>query len=275
MVSVHWNFFIFNVWNNQGTYYGTHPWHWYVSQGLPAVLGTQGLLFVHGVYLAFRPHVGLGAVTKSLLVIFCTTILAYSCLGHKEFRFILHLVPISAVFCGTSLSVMPVKFQRYSIVFLLLTNIPAALYTGLLHQRGTLMIIDKLRASLESRCPEGCQGIALFLTPCHASPLYSHIHENISTKFLTCLPNLDGVKNYADEQSQFYEDPAEWLHENMNVRNRGSPLPHHIIMFDTLYEQLGGRPELSDYSVCATSFHTHFPEDHYGKNIHALCYNGT
>lgn len=28
----------------------------------------------------------------------------------------------------------------------------------------------------------------LFLTPCHATPYYSHIHRNISMEFLDCSP---------------------------------------------------------------------------------------
>lgn len=29
-----------------GTFYGAHPWHWYLSTGFPAILGIQFLPFI-------------------------------------------------------------------------------------------------------------------------------------------------------------------------------------------------------------------------------------
>ena len=40
-IIVHWRFVQFNVLQNMSGFYGTHPWHWYITQGLPAVLFTQ------------------------------------------------------------------------------------------------------------------------------------------------------------------------------------------------------------------------------------------
>jgi phosphatidylinositol glycan class B len=33
-----------------------------------------------------------------------------------------------------------------------------------------------------------CGGGLLFLTPCHATPFYSHVHRNVSMHFLDCSP---------------------------------------------------------------------------------------
>jgi phosphatidylinositol glycan class B len=33
-----------------------------------------------------------------------------------------------------------------------------------------------------------CDGGVLFLTPCHATPYYSHVHRNVSMRFLDCSP---------------------------------------------------------------------------------------
>lgn len=46
-----YNFIIFNIFKGVSSFYGTNPFHWYLSQGLPVVLGLQyvpcsmGLLF--------------------------------------------------------------------------------------------------------------------------------------------------------------------------------------------------------------------------------------
>lgn len=35
-----------NVFQGIGEFYGSHPWHWYLSSGLPAILGIQIIPFV-------------------------------------------------------------------------------------------------------------------------------------------------------------------------------------------------------------------------------------
>ena len=36
-----WNFFKFNVPDGGSAHFGTHPWHWYFTQGLPPILGLS------------------------------------------------------------------------------------------------------------------------------------------------------------------------------------------------------------------------------------------
>jgi phosphatidylinositol glycan class B len=55
-------------------------------------------------------------------------------------------------------------------IFLILTNVPVALYTGLIHQRGTL---DVMRALGGSIADESNASI-LFLMPCHSTPHYRY-----------------------------------------------------------------------------------------------------
>ena len=43
---VHYNFLEFNVLSNLSTFYGSHPWHWYLSQGFPIIMGTHIFPFV-------------------------------------------------------------------------------------------------------------------------------------------------------------------------------------------------------------------------------------
>ena len=57
--------------------------------------------------------------------------------------------------------------------FLVLTNVPVALYTGLVHQRGTL---DVMRA-LEGKLTVTSNPSVLFLMPCHSTPYYRYNHH--------------------------------------------------------------------------------------------------
>eukprot|EP00112_Aurelia_sp_Birch-Aquarium-sp1_P020187 Seg5146.2 transcript_id=Seg5146.2/GoldUCD/mRNA.D3Y31 product="GPI mannosyltransferase 3" protein_id=Seg5146.2/GoldUCD/D3Y31 len=49
-IIVHFNFIKFNVMQGMSGFYGTHPWHWYFTQGIPVVLFTHLPLFLLGLY---------------------------------------------------------------------------------------------------------------------------------------------------------------------------------------------------------------------------------
>jgi hypothetical protein len=40
----------FNLLQGGAALYGTHPWHWYITQGLPAVLGPTYILAIWGAW---------------------------------------------------------------------------------------------------------------------------------------------------------------------------------------------------------------------------------
>lgn len=102
----------------------------------------------------------------------------------------------------------------------------------------------------------------LFLTPCHSIPLYSHLHRNVSARFLTCEPNFKNVENYLDEADLFFQRPKEWLEDN--YKNQTS-LPSHLIAFDNVVPQI--KDFLSSYQEIATIFYAHFTEGKYGNNL--------
>ena len=125
------------------------------------------------------------AFVKTMLFLLC------SLLSHKEFRFILPIVPMAMLICGKGMHHMAtssfstnikkhedennsnknhyLSFKGKSLVFfLILTNVPIALYTGLIHQRGTL---DVMRA-LDAKITATSNSSTLFLMPCHSTPYY-------------------------------------------------------------------------------------------------------
>lgn len=104
----------------------------------------------------------------------------------------------------------------------------------------------------------------LFLTPCHSMPLYSHLHVNISTKILTCEPNLNGSVNYIDEADAFFTNPTDWL--TQNYANENATIPSHVITFDNISPKI--KSFLQRYQLTHEVFYTHFPQSNYGKFIH-------
>lgn len=56
------------------------------------------------------------------------------------------------------------------VIILLVTNIPAAMYFSLIHQRGTILVMKYIHdASLEKNID------VLFLMPCHSTPYYRYV----------------------------------------------------------------------------------------------------
>jgi phosphatidylinositol glycan class B len=43
-----YNFLSYNVFHNVGAHYGTHPWHWFVTEGFPVLLFGHLPLFLAG-----------------------------------------------------------------------------------------------------------------------------------------------------------------------------------------------------------------------------------
>ncbi|XP_061521372.1 GPI mannosyltransferase 3-like [Phycodurus eques] len=248
-IFVQFNFLKINVVHSVADFYGTHPWHWYLIQGFPVVMGSHLPFFVHGCSLAFGRY-------RILLVAIAWTIGIYSLLPHKEFRFIYPLLPFCMVFCGVSVANMRV-WRRAAACGLLATNLLIALYTGLIHQRGALDVMGHVRAL----CHNVSEFDVLFLMPCHSTPYYSHVHCPLKMRFLECPPNL-GQPGYVDEADRFYDDPLLWLRTSFpNVQSR----PTHLVLFDVLEKEISAF--LQDYIKTADIFHTHFHQGKVGGRI--------
>ncbi|XP_060570497.1 GPI mannosyltransferase 3-like [Ruditapes philippinarum] len=365
---VQYNFLVFNVFSGGGAFYGTHPWHWYFTQGYPVIMATHIFPFVVG---AWRSK------NKVPLFVIIWTVIIYSLLSHKEFRFLMPILPLSFHYCGiyfNSLCRKPklkkrqIKQARASlknentrgsqesllsigdesgstgteisseqslastetsgisseadtvkdkdsensandnndnadpkvtedvkkrdlstneivaemekrqrethknnlskakifVLILLVTNIPAAMYFSLIHQRGTILVMKYIHdASLERNVD------VMFLMPCHSTPYYSYIHRNISMNFITCEPNLERKENYTDSGEIFFNDPVGWLKKEYGMTSR--PWPSHLVYFSPLQKQLGLYLTQSGYKDCASFFHTHFPEGRVGTHVIVSC----
>ena len=117
-------------------------------------------------------------------VFFCSFI------GHKEFRFILPGVSLAMCYCGLFLNQLnqhPVQKVHKGtsrspenrcnraalcLLFLAVTNIPVALYTCVVHQRGTIDVMEYVRE--ESRKADKELSV-LFLMPCHSTPFHRSV----------------------------------------------------------------------------------------------------
>ncbi|KAG2245301.1 hypothetical protein Bca52824_092840 [Brassica carinata] len=260
------NFLKFNFLSSGGDYYGTHPWHWYFSQGFLVMLFTFTPLSVAGMIKSKNQKL-------SALILWVLTI--YSLLGHKEFRFVLPVLPIALIFSGYALAQMDASDSSSSItkkkqvprkkhivkwspkltltvLFLLVTNIPMALYMSLFHQRGT----EDAMNYLSEEAYKGRVKSILFLMPCHSTPYYSTLHTNIPMQFLDCTPSEE--KGKLDESDRFMMDPLGFVSE---LAGNWSERPSHIVMFASEERKLRDFIIQHSFREVKRFFHAHFKVD--------------
>ncbi|KAK1265455.1 hypothetical protein QJS04_geneDACA011465 [Acorus gramineus] len=255
------NFLRFNFLSSGGDYYGTHKWHWYFTQGFTVMLFTFLPFSVVGIYQSKEWKLS-GLLAWVLGV--------YSLLGHKEFRFVLPVLPVALMFAGYSLATLSNHYSfdyqrkrlpctcsrfpsRMSLIVsvLLLTNLPMALYMSLVHQRGS----EDVMKFLASEAPDQKVKSILFLMPCHATPYYSTLHHNLSMRFMDCSPSDED--GYMDESDRFMMDPVGFT---SNLLSNGQ-LPSHIVLFDTEEKQLKELLNSLSYKEIQRFFHAHFKVD--------------
>ncbi|XP_033097006.1 GPI mannosyltransferase 3-like isoform X2 [Anneissia japonica] len=259
-IIVQLNFLKFNLLHDMADFYGAHPWHWYITQGFPVLLGPQLVLFVISVVY----H---GKQLKHWLCLIFWTITVYSILGHKEFRFLMSLLPIAALFNGLAmLKMLRTKLSTALLSLLLTTSIIMALYTGLVHQRGAIHVMEYLRWVAAS----GGTASVMFLMPCHSTPYYSYIHTNITMRFLECPPDLHRKAEYVDVADVFYRNPKEWLDKEFNLTNKP---PTHLVMYDRLANSIEEFLQFWEFKKCHDVFHSHFPDGRVGTHVLVFCRN--
>ena len=255
------NFFMVNIYNNSGV--NNNSLHWYVVSGVwylvssfwYLVSGTVSLLGPLVIPLCMAIPVAPLKVLLPLLV----NITALSVLPHKELRFLQSSLPFLFLIIANHLCwKIRASFQKAIKMIFLVVNISGALYLSLVHQRGVVDAAIYIGNSGQDLTEHGVDAQILLAMPCHSTPLYSHIHQNISVRFLECKPNLENDPTYREEDDIFYSSPDTWL-ENLKQ------LPDIIVFFDVLQSKI--QRHLEDYQTCATFFHTMFPEGRIGGQV--------
>lgn len=252
-------FFKSNIIDDVGALYGTHPFHWYLSSGLTAVLGIGCIPFILALFQTFRKWDEFEN-RKPIVISIASTIIIYSTISHKEFRFLLQILPLCLYLISKYLSDWSRKQSKVTIwvvamVIFVANAIPAG-YLGHVHQRGTLDVMSKIAQIAHTyRKDEGSPMKIFFMMPCHSTPFYSHVHKNVSMRFLHCEPNFEKISNYTDEADLFHEAPMKWIRNHLPVRPIEA-LPTHLVVFDSLVPRIGDF--LSIYESSEVFFHSDY-----------------
>ncbi|CAG8204943.1 unnamed protein product [Penicillium nalgiovense] len=239
-------FLYFNIAQSLAVFYGSNDWHYYISQGYPLLLTTLLPAALVGLYrtLATRKSTVGDSLQAAIRVQLATVCLlmpfVLSLISHKEVRFIYPLLPCLHILAAPPLvqffhpAIYSRAYPRHTprrliLIFLVLVNVVIALYTTLHHASGTLRVLSYLRQQHEAHSvPTKRQtnsvsetGISAgFLMPCHSTPWRSHlVYPTINAWALSCEPPIDLNATqkavYRDEADQFYDDPFQFLRQNM------------------------------------------------------------
>lgn len=308
-------FLYFNIAQSLAVFYGRNDWHYYLSQGLPLLLTTALVPALYGLYQTLTTRISssdasrLPTETRIQLTKICLVMpFVLSLISHKEVRFIYPLLPAlhilaaqplvqyfaPAIYYRSSWVYTP---QRLLLIFLVLVNIVIALYTSVWHASGVLNVMDYLRHQHEAHADEqdvsmlslvpAREGItAGFLMPCHSTPWRSHlVYPTIDAWALSCEPPIDFTESekevYRDEADQFYDDPAQFLRDNMAGGLRYLPRrpsyaspatgvshpesqhewPDYLIFFEQLEPTLQNLLRGSFYGECWRTYNTAWHDD--------------
>jgi phosphatidylinositol glycan class B len=204
--------------------YGTHPFHWYLTAGIPALTGILlPVLIYDGISKWDRAR-------RNLWTIVLCYVVTHSWSEHKEFRFLLPVLPIFCLLCGGRIQNIVIGLRPSRIKQIMITfagiNLIAILYLGLFHQRAP---VDVNRAILKAVAGthrnnnnnnKPAADIRVhYLMGCHSTPLLSHLHDP-PTKFvpwfLDCSPKCRANPDIDCESVAFSNDPGEFMKQTYN-----------------------------------------------------------
>lgn len=253
-----WNFLYYNIFKKVNAHYSVEHWYWYFVNGLPPILGPIFFLFIFTLIKKLK-HINLVDTESKLIITVLWTLFVFSLVPHKEQRFLLPLFPMIFFVTSQHISTIGKRLKKLGILIVIL-NTMVLIYLGRHHQIGTTSVMSHL-----ATIPQN--STLLFLMPCHSTPLYSHLHVNVTSRFLTCEPNLHGVSNYIDEADEFFENPEKWLDKTYSSENNVK-LPTHIVIFDGLSNKLQTFLTKGKYKDILSIFHTDFPSDRTGRYVY-------
>ncbi|XP_006457913.1 hypothetical protein AGABI2DRAFT_64785 [Agaricus bisporus var. bisporus H97] len=182
-------------------FYGSSPWHYYLTQAIPILCTTALPFALHGIITTFRQPKHSSAALGNMLNVILWSISIYSFAGHKEWRFIHPLLPLLHIFAAKSLIDMSLKAQshvkakakamnaratalipplRRSHLTFLLLSLPASIYVILFYCSGPISVLSYLRSlPVNVTLVDGKQQPQSvgFLMPCHSTPGQAYLHR--------------------------------------------------------------------------------------------------
>mmetsp|Transcript_13651 Transcript_13651/g.29149 ORF Transcript_13651/g.29149 Transcript_13651/m.29149 type:complete len:830 (+) Transcript_13651:248-2737(+) len=250
--------FHFNVILGNGSLYGTHPFLWYIYAGIPAVCGSMLPFLLFNLTVLFSNPSQISSncnkINNTRIVLFgiiVPYVILHSFSEHKEFRFLLPMLPLICVLAADVMvelvifmedGVAPIDVDAVKnsdglvkrvendsrgklsarskglFLVMIMLNYPHLLYLGMIHQRGPIAVNRYLTSVISERVQRNITGRTSqsihYLMGCHSTPLYSHLHipeVKISAWYLDCSPDCRSSSEEICESDAFLNDPLGFV----------------------------------------------------------------
>ena len=234
---VPWNFLRINVLHSISDQYGIEPFHWYIYNFLAPIVGIVGLYpLMLGTKNSWQRN---DPIVKLLIGSLLWSFAAYSGLTHKEHRFMIPLIPIIL-----ALMTMGAMAKKSLVNLFCSANVAIAMYLSIFHQVGPHAVMRYLSSK------ENVHGV-VFLTHCHATPLYCYLHKDIPTRTLECPPDLGD--NPVQEADQFKLNPLKWTLNQVNLQTYD-----HVVLYEQNQALLKDHLIKNGFNLCKTFRHADF-----------------
>lgn len=230
--------FHFNVILGLGSLYGTHPMLWYIYAGIPAICGIMLPIFLWEVLLLLltksHPQTN-DPDTRSSRLTILWIVASYSVLHssseHKEFRFLLPVLPLMFILAGHAMVRLLGGTRMYQpklmLATLCLLSYPHLIYLGTIHQRGPIST-NALLASIiynEAQQDKSNSHYSVhYLMGCHSAPAYSHLHNTdvfVDVEYLDCSPECRSNEEITCESDAFSNDPYRFMYSKYFATDDG------------------------------------------------------
>ncbi len=252
--------------------YGTHPFFWYFFAGVPALSGILFPILVYDLFFGAwdRPKRKVWAVVACYVV-------AHSFSEHKEFRFLLPILPMICLLCGTRIQNLVDNFspsrKRQLVYACAVPNLVAVLYLGLFHQRAPIEVNRAILKTVSSaRNPPSDPVRVHYLMGCHSTPLLSHLHDpptEFEPWYLDCSPECRKNPTIDCESDAFSKDPDSFVKQTYYCNdgeenddqtcstddNGARDVPHYIVCNDHDLQKM--EPRLASMDMIEISRFVH------------------
>ncbi|THH16484.1 hypothetical protein EW146_g4163 [Bondarzewia mesenterica] len=206
-------------------FYGSSPWHYYLTQAIPILCGPCLPFVLHGAWLCARGDAG--AKGRTVLWVVAWTTGVYSLAGHKEWRFLHPILPLLHLLAAKSVvdlyhkhlpstsrtkpnTRLPIRKIHLTFLFL---SVPIGIYAARFHAHAQISVLRYLRGLPE----EELKSVG-FLMPCHSTPGQAYLHRSMEEGrlwALGCEPPVgipaQDLRAYRDQTDVFYASPIEYL----------------------------------------------------------------
>ena len=243
---------IFNVLEGNASLYGTHPWYWYIFAGTPAVMGTTLVPYLYS--LADPSPTSPSRQLLSIRAVTAIYVGTLSLSAHKEFRFILPVVPLMMMEAALGLERAKAR-KKFTLPFsaavlVVALNFGVVVFLGRRWQAGGVSAMLRVGELVPTR--GGGPATVDVLAGCHSMPEYSHVfHAGVRISSLDCGPHCRA--NGDCESDEFRRDPGGFARKRYQGGVASGKLPSYIVVME--YDR--NARHASDYILATGMYKEH------------------